>query len=113
MSKEEIMRLISCEELKEKLDRKDDFRLVTVLDKDAFRAKRIPGSLHIFWSEISQGLLNLEDEIVVYCSNEACVASLNAWKMLDAGGYKNVCRFAGGILEWEGAGYPLEGEMVK
>ncbi len=107
------MRLISREELKEKLDRRDDFRLVMVLDKNAFCAKHIPGSLNIFWQEICQGPLNLEDEIVVYCSNEACIASINAWKMLDADGYKNVCRFAGGIIEWEEAGYLLQGEMVK
>lgn len=107
------MRLISREELKEKLDRRDDFRLVMVLDKNAFRAKHIPGSLNIFWPEICQEPLNLEDEIVVYCSHEACVASINAWKMLDEGGYKNVCRFAGGVFEWEEAGYPLVGEMVK
>ncbi len=107
------MRLISRKELKEKLDRRDDFRLVMVLDKNAFRAKHIPGSLNIFWPEICQGLLNLEEEIVVYCSNEACIASINAWKMLDADGYKNVCRFPGGIIDWEGAGYPLKGEMVK
>ncbi len=107
------MRLISRKELKEKLDQREDFRLVMVLDKNAFRAKHIPCSLNIFWPEICQGLLNLEDEIVVYCSNEACIASINAWKMLDADGYKNVCRFAGGIIEWEGAGYQLKGEMVK
>jgi hypothetical protein len=32
--------------------------------------------------------------------------------MLDAGGYNNVCRFAGGIFEWEKAGHPLEGYIV-
>ena len=37
------MNLISREELKEKLDRRDDFRLVMVLGDWAFRAKRIPG----------------------------------------------------------------------
>jgi rhodanese-related sulfurtransferase len=26
--------------------------------------------------------------------------------------YKHVRRYAGGILDWEEAGYPLEGEMV-
>jgi rhodanese-related sulfurtransferase len=28
-------------------------------------------------------------------------------------GYKNVRRYAGGIEEWEDAGYPLEGNVVS
>jgi rhodanese-related sulfurtransferase len=28
-------------------------------------------------------------------------------------GYKNVRRYAGGIQEWEEAGYPLEGSFVS
>jgi rhodanese-related sulfurtransferase len=28
-------------------------------------------------------------------------------------GYKNVRRYAGGIVDWEEAGYPLEGDFVN
>jgi hypothetical protein len=41
------MNLISREELKEKLDRRDKFGLVNALGKWAFEAKRIPGSINI------------------------------------------------------------------
>ena len=41
------MDLISREELKEKLDREDDFKLVMVLGEWQFRAKHIPGSLNV------------------------------------------------------------------
>ena len=41
------MNLISGEELKEKLDRKDKFKLVNALGEWAFGAKRIPGSISI------------------------------------------------------------------
>jgi hypothetical protein len=41
------MNLISREELKEKLDRKDKFKLVNALGEWAFGAKRIPGSISI------------------------------------------------------------------
>lgn len=41
------MNLISREELKEKLDRRDRFKLVNALGEWAFEAKRIPGSINI------------------------------------------------------------------
>ena len=37
---------ITREELKEKLDRGEDFKLINCLDDWMFRAKRIPGSIH-------------------------------------------------------------------
>ena len=107
------MELISREELKEKLDRKDDFKLVMVLGEWQFRAMRIPGSLNISAPEIAHKLLDLDDEIVVYCSNPACAARVTAYNQLTAHGYKNVRRYAGGISDWEDSGYPVEGEMVK
>jgi hypothetical protein len=41
------MNLISREELKEKLDRGDKFKLVNALGEWAFNAKHIPGSINI------------------------------------------------------------------
>lgn len=106
------MNLISREELKEKLDRGDDFKLVMALGDWAYRAKHIPGSLNISRIEDAGKALNVDDEIVVYCSDEACVASRAAYQILVNRGYKNVRRYAGGLSDWEDAGYPLEGEMV-
>ena len=106
------MKLITREELKEKLDRGDDFKLVMTLSEWAFQAKHIPGSLHVDRPEKTAGLLDPEDEIVVYCSNVACTASQMAYHYLTTQGYQNVRRYAGGIQDWETAGYPLAGEMV-
>ncbi len=106
------MNLISREELKDKLDRGDDFKLVMTLGEFGYRAKHIPGSLNISTPELGQEMLDLDDEIVVYCSSEDCVASISAYNILVLKGYKNVRRYAGGLLDWEDAGYPLEGEMV-
>jgi rhodanese-related sulfurtransferase len=41
------------------------------------------------------------------------VASIKAYRILTHLGFENVRRFAGGIDEWEEAGYPLEGDSVK
>ncbi len=106
------MKLISREELKEKIDRGDDFKLVMALSEWAFRAQHIPGSLNIDKPEKAAGALDPDDEIVVYCANEMCTASQMAYHYLVSRGYKNVRRYAGGIQDWEAAGYPLEGEMV-
>lgn len=105
------MKLISREELKEKIDRGDDFKLVMTLGEWAFRAKHIPGSLHIDRPEKAEGVVDPKDEIVVYCSNPACSASQMAYHFLASRGYENVRRYAGGIEDWEAAGYEVEGEM--
>ncbi len=106
------MNLISREELKEKLDRSDDFKLVMVLGEWAFLAKHIPGSINISSPDQCRKMLSSEDEIVVYCSGVACVSSMMAYKILVDGGFQNVRRYAGGLPDWEDAGYALEGEMV-
>lgn len=105
--------VIEREELKAKLDRGDDFKLVMTLGDWAFKAKHIPGSLNISRVEQGEELLDPDDEIVVYCSNEACVASIAAYKMLKDEGFDNVRRYSGGLLDWEDAGLPLVGEMVE
>jgi len=103
------MNIISREELKEKLDRGDDFKLVMTLSPWAFEAQHIPGSINISDPQDVQKYLDPEDEIVVYCSNEQCIASQVAYKILKGRGYNNIRRYAGGLLEWQEAGYPLEG----
>ena len=106
------MHLISREELKEKLDRKDQFQLVMALGDWQYRAKHIPGSLHFLTPQDALASLAKDDEIVVYCASSACPASVFAYEYLLQHGYTHVRRYAGGILDWEEAGYPLEGEMV-
>ena len=107
------MRTISREELKQKLDRKEDFRLVMALGEWAYQAKRIPGSIHFPTMREALASLNKEDEIVVYCSDEVCIASRALGQLLERNGYPHVLHYAGGLQEWEQAGYPLEGEWVK
>jgi 3-mercaptopyruvate sulfurtransferase SseA len=49
---------------------------------------------------------------VVYYSDETCIASRIAYQMMTEGGYTHVRRYAGGLADWEAAGYPLEGKMA-
>jgi rhodanese-related sulfurtransferase len=106
------MKLIPREELKDKLDRNEDIKLVFVLGDGQFRAQHIPGSLNIHQLGDAVETLNLDDEIVVYCANEICRASIYAYYYLVSRGYKYVRRYAGGLSDWASVGYPLEGAMV-
>jgi len=70
----------------------------------AFRAKHIPGSLHFDTEEAVLANLRKDDEVVVYCSNVACHASIALYHFLVDHGFTNVRRYDGGIADWEAAG---------
>ena len=104
--------LIGREELKEKLDRGDDFKLVMVLGEWEYRATRISGSLRVSTPEEGLEALDPDEEIVLYDSGPSCPASRVACRFLKAHGYVRVRRYDGGLEDWESAGYALEGEGV-
>lgn len=107
------MKTIEREELKAKLDRGDDFKLVMAFGGWRFRGAHIPGSLSVSSPLEAAELLHPEDEIVVYCTSEACAASrLLYWALVEAG-YQNVRRYTEGISGWLEAGYPLEGDSIR
>ncbi len=101
--------IIERDDLKDKLDAGADIRLVMSLQRWAFEALHIPGSLHFDTPEELLTALDKDDEIIVYCSDPACVGSRFAYKKLIDSGYTNVRRYAGGLSDWQDAGYPLEG----
>lgn len=107
----EPIRTISREELKEKLDRGDQFKLVMALNKWAFDAKHIPGSLHFDKPDELYAQVHPDDEVIVYCSNVDCLSSVALYRDLVRRGYDNVRRYAGGLLDWEDAGLKLEGNF--
>lgn len=105
------MNLINRDELKMKLDRGEPFKLVMALHDWGFDKKHIPGSLQldIYNMAVALEKLNPEDEIIIYCTGGPCPASRFAYKWLQARGYQNLRRYAGGLAEWEDAGLPLAG----
>lgn len=106
------MRVISKEELKAKIERGDEFRLLMALDRWAYDLAHIPGSLHFETMEEAMAHIDPSEEVVVYCSNYLCPASIQAYRVLEENGYRNLSRFAGGLAEWRAAGYPLQGNRV-
>lgn len=104
--------MIEREELKAKLDRGDDFELVMTLHEWAFRAAHIPGSTSVTSPAEASRELDPGEEIVVSCSDVDCVASKIASTALREAGFTNVRRYAGGLSDWQDAGYPLERDRV-
>jgi rhodanese-related sulfurtransferase len=108
----EPVRTISRDELKAKLDRREDVKLIMALNRWAFQAKHIPGSLHFDTPEQLYAAIHPDDEVVVYCSHVDCLSSVALYRDLVRRGYRNVRRYSGGLLEWEDSGLPLEGEFA-
>ena len=103
---------IGREELKARLDRGDDFKLIMALNRWAYDAKHIPGSLHFDTPDELYAAVHPDDDIVVYCSNVNCLSSVALYRDLVARGYRHIRRYSGGLLDWEDAGLPLEGMFV-
>ena len=64
---------ISRDELKQKIDRKDDFLLVETLPATAYHHSHLPGAINLPPDEVttlaSQILPDKNAEIVVYCAS--------------------------------------------
>ncbi len=100
------------QQLRAKLERHEPFKLVMASSDWAFRAKHIPGSIHFKTPEEMFAALGKDEEIVVYCSNLDCHASLATIQKLRAQGYQNVRHYPGGLIDWEAGGLPLEGDWT-
>ncbi len=107
------MRLIDRDELKIRLDRGDKFKLVMTLPEAEFKLKHIPGSIRCHTPSDARALLRRDDDIVVYSSCPECPASDVAARLLEEHGFSNVGHYRGGVVDWEDAGYPLEGAWAR
>lgn len=103
---------ISRDELKAKLDRGEELRLVMLHGRGAFDALHIPSSVFVTSLPEALALLGQEEEIVVYCSIDMCPRGWVALRLLRARGYRNVRYYHGGLADWEAADYPLAGTMA-
>ena len=106
------VRTIEREELQRKLADGGALKLVMCRPEREFQTTRIAGSIHFETREEMLAGLKRDDEIVLYCTNVACLASQVVYRFLVEHGYTNVRRYAGGLVDWEEAGLPLEGTNV-
>jgi rhodanese-related sulfurtransferase len=65
-----MLKTITREELKEKMDRGDDFVLLEVLGETSYRQAHLPGAIRFQDTSLAPDLLpDRSAEIVAYCSN--------------------------------------------
>jgi adenylyltransferase/sulfurtransferase len=91
---------ITSVELKQRLDRGDDLKIVDVREPNEYQINRIPGSQLIPLGDIPRRYaeLNPDDEIVVHCKMGG--RSAKAADFLRSVGFKRVLNLQGGILDW-------------
>ena len=101
------MKILTAIQVRKLLKSDPEIRLVMVLGNKAYEKAHIPGSINISNIEDARIEFPRHTKIIVYCSDHACVASYQAYLLLENAGYKNIWRFAGGLREWSDAGYEL------
>lgn len=109
------MEHITAQELHERMRSDNRPVLINALPKEAFRSKRIPGSINLTTDHLECAEHIIPDkaqDIVVYCANEDCDASPELAEKLTEMGYKNVWDFDNGMAGWRSAGYGLIGNEV-
>jgi rhodanese-related sulfurtransferase len=103
------MRTIDREELRTLLEDSRQVAVVLTLGPEAHRAAHIPGSTAFADLDEALGALDPEEPVIVYCTGEACPSSIRTYRLLEQHGFTGVRRYAGGLTDWDAAGYPLAG----
>jgi rhodanese-related sulfurtransferase len=108
---------IGREELREKIERADDFVLVDALAPMSFAHSHLPGAINLPPEWVDERgprrIPSLDTEIVVYCSNETCDSSVIVAERLIELGYRNIRHYPGGKKDWLKARLPMEGGGVR
>jgi rhodanese-related sulfurtransferase len=104
---------VTVEELREKLERGDDFVLVDALAPMVYAHSHLPGAINMPPNAVdtircAKRMPDLDIEIVVYCANLKCDDSVVTGERLRELGYTNVRHYEGGKDEWRELGLPLE-----
>ncbi|MEC9374578.1 MAG: rhodanese-like domain-containing protein, partial [Planctomycetota bacterium] len=113
-AREKVMKTITAEQLKQKIQSNPALPVVNVLDENHFRKRHIPGSTNVpldqddFTGKIAGLTPSKDAEIVVYCASESCDASPKAAKKLESAGFQNIVDFEGGMDEWAKKGFEVE-----
>jgi rhodanese-related sulfurtransferase len=112
-----MVRTISRDELKAKLDRREAFVTLEALPEKYFRHSHLPGAINFPHDQVEALAPRLvpdkNADIVVYCANADCKNSGIAAEALTALGYTNVRAYEAGKADWIEAGYPIESSAAR
>jgi rhodanese-related sulfurtransferase len=103
------VRETTVDQVRARLDNKEDFVLVDVREDNEYAKDHIRGAIHlgkgVIERDIEQRVPDVNTAIVLYCGGgfRSAIAADNLQKM----GYTNVTSMDGGIRDWREKGYPL------
>jgi sulfur-carrier protein adenylyltransferase/sulfurtransferase len=97
---EQSVPAMSVHELKQKMDAREPFELIDVREPFEYEIARIDGAKLIPLGEIGERLdeIQRDQPIVVHCHSGQ--RSAQAVRLLQQGGFNNVCNLEGGIDAW-------------
>ncbi len=108
---------ISREELRQKIESGDDFVLVDALSPMSYATSHLPGAINLPPDSVDgraqRRILDLDTEVIVYCSDATCNSSVVVAERLIELGYRNVSHYVEGKNDWVEAGLPLEGGRIS
>jgi rhodanese-related sulfurtransferase len=104
---------VTVDDVLRKVEDGDAFLLVDALAPMVYAHSHLPGAINLPPADIEPARVerripDRNTEIIVYCSSPDCDDSVQTAERLQALGYTNVRRYAGGKNEWRDAGLPLE-----
>jgi rhodanese-related sulfurtransferase len=104
------IREVTVDQVKAKLDRREQFHLVDVREESEWAKDHLPSATFlgkgVIERDIEQKIPETGAEIILYCGGgyRSALAADNLQKM----GYTNVCSMDGGIRGWREKNFPLE-----
>ena len=106
------MQKISTQELRKLFDSDQKFYLVDARGADTYQMEHLPKAISLPLGKVnhrhSKYFPNKSVQIVSYCTDVNCEASVKVGKRLEELGYQNVWHYADGIKEWKQANYLTE-----
>jgi hydroxyacylglutathione hydrolase len=102
-----IIGTITANNLKEKLESKEDILVLDVRKIDELKSGHIQGAKHVYVGELENKLHELPKDkpIVAVCGNGARASM--ATSILSKNGFKKIYNVLGSMKAWEKAGYPV------
>lgn len=103
-----MIKELSVEELKAKMDRKENFLLIDVREQGEWDQGYIDGAelmpLSCFQTDFEK-LKDPNQEIIIQCRSGK--RSMDACQFLLGEGFSNLANLTGGIMAWESQGYKI------
>lgn len=96
------MKEITVEELKEKIDNKEEFQLIDVREEFEYETSNLDGeSIPLANVLLETDKINKEKPVIVHCRSGK--RSAQAIMLLEQQGFENLYNLKGGILAWKDA----------